>query len=353
MQHDEIKEENIETSNTDKPVLDYDFLHVNKNPNIEIITSQIDQAFNEANPVIKDYILSDEFESNIKLICKIEKLENEKAYTVVENITISILVGLLPINEAKSTLLESFISSNINIEAFAAGLILKNIDSYILSEVRKKILQTETNVKENRTVRHITLKDDEEEKEKEELRKILLERTGNLTGKGKVFVEYKNRQTISNDKEIINENKEMKPITINRDSLLAKISTNNISDIDKIKERMLQIKQEEESRIEKLEEVEKEKESIREKRALLEKEREQKIEEYDKENEKVEKETEEKEKENENISKIFAESLSEKLYNKEDEKVDLNRQRKEQEKVLNNKTTKDFESDIDPYRESF
>ena len=62
--------------------------------------------------MIQEYILGDKLEENVKLICKIEKLDEEKARVIIENITISILVGLLPISIAKETLIESFRSRN-------------------------------------------------------------------------------------------------------------------------------------------------------------------------------------------------------------------------------------------------
>lgn len=349
----EIEKEEIQTEENQNPVIDYDFLHEDIDKNKEVVTSQFDRAFNEANPVIKDYILSEDFEKNIKTICKIEKLEEEKAVVIVENIAVSILVGLIPIEEAKNTLIESFKNSNIDIEPFAAGLILKNIDAYILSDVRKKILQSESNNKERLHVRHLTLKESEEEKEKDELRKILLERTGNLNGKGEVLIKYKERNiNLESKKE---EEKEAK--TINRDTLLEKINVSNISDTEKIKERMMQIKAEEEERIKKLEALEKEKEIMRLKREQLQKEREKLMEEYDKENQEVKEEERIKDEENKNISKMIAQSLSKDINTEENiEEVKEDLEEEDVEIPIKTKTeySKKIETEesFDPYRES-
>lgn len=358
----EKEEEKIETIETTEENLennfDYDFLKENQKeiPSDDLVSSQFDRAFNQSSPVIQNYLLSDKLQENIKLICKIEKLDDEKSQIIVENVAVSILVGLLPINEAKETLIESFKSSGIIIESFTAGMLLKNIDAYILSDIRKQIL--ESKIEKKTEIRHLTLKEQREESEKEELRKILLERTGIASGKGDVLIQYKEREKpIKTVIEKEGEEEEKKEeIKINRESLLAKINLHNVSDSEKIRERMLQIKKEEEERIKKLE-FKKDEEA---ERIAKIKEKEEEI--------KRKKELEEKE-----ISLAVVEDLKEKLSAHEDEMVDLNELRKQREKEEielqkskkpnyyeealrdeNEETDEYIENqNFDPYRESF
>jgi small-conductance mechanosensitive channel len=135
------------------------------------------------------------------------------------------------------------------------------------------------------------------------------------------------------------ENKEKE--ILNRDSLLAKINISNVSDSEKIKERMLQIKKEEEERIKKLENLEHEKQVIREKREELQKERDRLMEEFEKENTEVKEEEKAQDEKNENISRLFAQNLAENINKEENENI---------EKVLNinkNKTSEDGEDKQD------
>ncbi len=362
-----IKEEEIQTT----PIKE-EISSETKNED-NALTDNFDRAFSQASPVIQDYILSSKFEDNIKLICKIAKLEGEKENVIIENISVSILVGLLPLEEAKNTLLESLKSSNILIENSFAENILKNIDTYILSEIRKQVLQEKNG--SIREIKHLTLKESNLEKEKAELRKILLERTGVLTGKGATLIQYKDRAIESLKKEAEKENnntqiKSLKDSVVNRDSLLAKINIKDLSDTDKIKERMMQIKAEEEARLAKLVEEEKAKEGLREKRKELEEKRKVEMEEFNKENEAVLVEEKVKEEENENISKLLAKELSEKLENNADQEVDLDllREKRAKEEAERQKNTVSHyskamsgssantigqEKDFDPYREDF
>lgn len=237
-----------------KENLDYDFLKTEKRSvnNDDLITTQFDTAFKKSSPVIQTYILSEQFEENIRLICKIEKLAEEKALIILENITVSILVGLLPISEAKDTMIESFRSSGIILESFSASMIMKSIDTYILSDIRKQIL--ESKLDEKREIRHLTLKEKRSEANKEELRKILLEKTGNLDGRGQPFIEYKSRAL---NKPPIKESTtpkndfsaETKKPELNRDALLTKLNLNNITDTKKMLERMKEIQEAESKRV--------------------------------------------------------------------------------------------------------
>ncbi|MEN9338659.1 MAG: hypothetical protein RI945_384, partial [Candidatus Parcubacteria bacterium] len=312
-------------------------------------------------PVIKDYILSDKFEENIKLICKIEKLEDEKSAIIIENVAVSVLIGVLPITEAKETLIESFKSSGILLEAFSAGLILKNIDAYILRDIRKQIL--ESKIENQKEIRHLTLKENSLEREKEELRKILLERTGNISGKGEPLFQYQKREIkVDPDTKLASREQGQEKVELNRDSLLAKIHLQNISDTDKIKERMLQIKKEEEERLEKMTVKEREEREEREKRSKTEQDYEEGV-------------SEDGiliEEKNENVSKAFAEILKEKLESHADQDVDLEalkKERAEEEKQNeiqdiytssgeDNASTGSKQSiskseDLNPYRENF
>ncbi|HPX52329.1 MAG TPA: hypothetical protein PLE26_00885 [Candidatus Paceibacterota bacterium] len=347
---------------------DYDFLKKKPSPvpeeNTEdIVTSKFDTAFENSSKTIQDYILGDKLEESIRLICKIEKLEGEKAQIIIENIAVSILVGLLPINEAKETLIESFRSSGIILEPFTASSILKSIDTYILTEIRKKIL--ESKIENNKEIRHLTLKEKREETQKEELRKILLERTGTITGKGEPLIQYKEREKSAQQivkEEEIKKQEEKKGQEMNRESLLAKINMQNVSDTDKMRERMAQIRKEEQERLEKVER--------REKRELERIEEIRKIEErYEIERmSEMEKEKSEKPEEKEIFTQVVVEDLKEKLLAHADQNTDLNNlriQRGEKEAEIQKTKNNDFyknsiteeipETDylnFDPYREN-
>lgn len=341
---------------------DYDFLKESEPAKSEedLVTNQFDIAFKKSSPVIQDYILGNKLEENIALISKIEKLDDEKSRTIIENITVSLLVGLLPISEAKDTLIESFRSSGILIEPLAAGMVLKNIDAYILSDIRKKILENKIDSAPTE-IRHLTLKEQNEEKEKEELRKILLERTGNINGKGKILVQYKNREPEkkqSQKDENVSTGKEV----FDRESLLQKINMQNISDSEKIKDRMQQIKKDEDERLKREKNKEKKDEELKENRRQKE----------DKEisSQHTDRGTDLPENSEVDVSEKFAEVLKGKLDANEDKNTDLDtlrQKRGEIEKVqvadttysrmLNNaKESKEEESDVaenfDPYRES-
>ncbi len=340
--------------------------------NSDVVTDKFDKAFAEASPVIQDYILSSKFEEHIKLICKIAKLEGEKENVIIENVSVSILVGLLPLEEAKKTLVESFKSSEVSIDKDSAENILKNIDTYILSDIRKQVLESKNGSR--REIKHLTLKESNYEKEKEELRKILLERTGALTGKGATLIQYKDRAIESLQKEAEANGtglpvKSLKDSVVNRDSLLSKMNIKDLADTEKIKERMMQIKAEEDLRIAKLQEEEKAKEELRLKREELQKKRKEEVEEFNKENETVLVEEKVKEEESVNISKLLAKQLSEKLENNADEEVDLDvlrekRAREEADIQKNNVSSyakemssamsgSVIERGFDAYRESF
>ena len=105
-------------------------------------TNKFDEAFNKSSKITQDYILSEKFEENIKLICKIEKLDDEKSNIIIENLAVSILIGILPIGEAKTMLTDSFKSSGILIEDFTASSIIKlalliNVISFYSFEIAK------------------------------------------------------------------------------------------------------------------------------------------------------------------------------------------------------------------------
>lgn len=235
--------------NTQTEPVEYDFLNNKPSPNSDdIITSQFDIAFKKSSPLIQNYILSDKLEENIKLICKIEKLDEDKAKIVIENITVSILVGLLPISEAKDTMIESFRSSGIILESFSASMIMKSIDTYILSDIRKQIL--ESKLDEKREIRHLTLKEKKEESAKEELRKILLEKTGNLDGRGQPLIQYKPRDIPKPEKVNLENSENQKPKPeLNRETLLQKLNLENITDTQKALDRMREIKNAEINRL--------------------------------------------------------------------------------------------------------
>ena len=334
----QIKSES--TSNIESPKTD-DSAVKNTNDNA---TDKFDKAFSESSPVIQDYILSNKFEDNIKLICKVAHLEGEKENVIIENISVSILVGLLPLEQAEKTLEGSFQSSGIDIDKDSSQEILNNIDKYILSEIRKQVLQDKNGSRKE--IKHLTLKESNLAKEKEELRKILLERTGTLTGKGATLIQYKDRAIESLKKEAvekanITEVKSLKDSVVNRDSLLAKMNIKDFTDSEKIKERMMQIKAEEDTRLVKLEAEEKAREELREKRKELEEKRKAEIESFNKENEAVLVEEKVKEEESQNISKLLAKQLSEKLEKNVDEEVDLDtlREKRAKEEEARQKNT--------------
>ncbi len=347
-------------SNTSKDELfDYDFLKedvVEDVPKDDLVSSQFDRAFNQSSLIVQEYLMSEKLQENIKLICKIEKLNDEKSQIIVENVVVSLLVGLLPINEAKNTLMESFRASGIILESFTAGMLLKNIDIYILSDIRKQIL--ESKIEKNTEIRYLTLKEKREETEKEELRRILLERTGNISGKGETLIQYKEREIPKIVEEIKNkeeEKEEEKEFT--RDSLLKRINLHNISDTERIQERLKQIKKEEKKRFQNSEEKE----------AFVNNEKEEFI------------KKEEKNLETKEVTLAVIENIKEKLSNHEDEKTDLNelrKQREQKEKELQKEKNEniykkvleeqDFlenslneieenilDENFDPYRESF
>ncbi len=356
-----IENTNVE-NNQEEIIPSYDFLDTEKKSvnNDDIITSQFDNAFKNTSPVIQNYVLSDKLEENIKLICKIEKLDEDKAKIILENITVSILVGLLPINIAKETMIESFRSSGILLESFSAGMIMKSIDAYILSDIRKQVL--ESKIEEKKEIRHLTLKEKKEEAEKEELRKILLERTGNLTNKGVPIIKYKERDISKpkdievNDAALINKKQVM-----NRESLLERINMKNISNIDKVKDRMQQIKKEEEERLERVES----KKNKEEERINIIKEKE-----LEKSGKEEIQKTKELKEENINLSKEFANNLKEKLLSHAGDNTDLDSLREEREKeeielqknkntaysralsMENGDTENPTNESFDPYRET-
>lgn len=356
MEEERIININVEKENTEeapRKEFDYEFLQDSKEiPREDLVTSQFDRAFNQSSAIIQDYLLSDKLQENIRLICKIEKLDDEKSQIIVENITVSILVGLLPINEAKQTLIESFKSSGILLEPFTAGMILKNIDTYILSDIRKQIL--ENKIENNTEIRHLTLREKREETEKEELRRILLERTGSINGKGEVLIQYKEREKPKEiKKEEVVAELEPEKKELNRESLLAKINLQNISDSEKILERMQQIKKEEAERMKRVEVKEqKEEERIA---SIKEKDEAEKMKEKEKDEE---------------LRQAVVDDLKEKLSSNEDENVDLDELRKQREKeeIELQKTknpnlyeeilqeegeTSELPENYDPYREAF
>ena len=215
--------------------------------------NKFDEAFNKSSQEVQDYILGEDFPKNIAIICKLQKLYEEKESVMVENMAVSILVGLLSTGDAKKILIESFGASGIILESFSADLILKDIDAYILAPVRKQILRDTIS---NKNIRHLTLGEEKMEKDKEELRKILLEKTGNVNGRGGVF-KYQNPLSVPETQRQTGLEK-IKSVT--RESLLGKINLNSVDTTDKdtLKERMGKIKIEEVARIEKLEKLKKE-----------------------------------------------------------------------------------------------
>jgi hypothetical protein len=200
--HDTVTSEDTLTQDTNsgntqnEGQKDYEFLHEDLNKGSDGNNSPVDrfdEAFNKSSKEVQDYILGEDFPKNISLICRLQKLDSEKENVIVENVAVSILVGLLSTSDAKETLIESFRVSGVTLESLSADMILRDVDAYILSEVRKDILKSKA---PNKNIRHLTLKEEREEKAKEELRKILLEKTGNINGRGNIFKyeEKKNRK---------------------------------------------------------------------------------------------------------------------------------------------------------------
>lgn len=254
--HDDLNQENTDldsdesSTDQDDKSEDYDFLDENKKSvnDADIVSTQFDTAFKKSSSVIQNYILSDKFENNIKLICKIEKLDEDKAKIIIENITVSILVGLLPLSVAKDTMIESFRSSGILLESFTAGMIMKSIDTYILSDIRKQIL--ESKVTSNREIRHLTLKEKKDEEAKEDLRRILLQRTGNISGVGQPLIQYQHRD-LKEEKakqEKLKQGETDKPV-LNRETLLKKLGLADIDNTQKALDRMREIKNTETDRL--------------------------------------------------------------------------------------------------------
>ncbi len=371
----EEKMDEIVSSATDTMSdFDYDFLkedtplpeptNTQEPTSEDIVANKFDEAFGNASKTIQDYILGEKLEESVRLISKIEKLEGEKARIIVENMAVSILLGLLPINEAKEALIESFRSSGMVLEPFTASSILKSIDTYILTEIRKKIL--ESKIDTTREIRHLTLKEQREETQKEELRKILLERTGTITGKGEPLIQYKEREKTSQQikkEEEEKKVKEEKTQEMNRDSLLAKINMQNISDTDKIRDRMTQIKKEEEDRLARVDAKERrELERIAEIRKIEEKYEAERVAELEEEKREALKEEEK------DATQAIIENLKEKLEAHEDETVNLDslrRQREEEEIEIQKTKNNDFykssiteelpeidDLNFDPYRET-
>lgn len=343
----------------------------NANTVVDNSSDGFDEAFNKASQVVKDYIMNDKFEENIKIICKINKFEGEKENIAIENTAISILIGIYNFEQAKNSLIQSFKDANIAVDNETISNIIKNIDTYILSGIRKEVSKEKNN--STREIKHMTLKEANYEKEKEELRKILLERTGTLTGKGEALIQYKNRDSIKEEEGIKEEEskkeKEIKSIKssiVNRDSLLAKANIKDLDDVGKIKERMMQIKAEEDARLLKLQAEEKAKEDLRQKRKELEEKRKIEMETFNKENEIALVEDQVKEEESQNISKLLAQELKERIENNTDDEVDLNalrEKRAREEEVLQKKKAMSYSNNIssenntvdeafDPYREN-
>ncbi len=332
----------------------------NERKNDDETIDQFDKAFKQTPQIIQDYILGEKLEKDIRMICEIEKIDSDKAKIIIENLIVSILVGLLPISEAKHTLLESLKTSNIKIEDNITEMILKDIDSYILSEIRKQLLSNKE--KNNIEIRHITLKNKNDEKEKEELRKILLERTGTLSGKGSVLIQYKERENPVNnmsDKKTEIETEEKPKQEMNRATLLEKMNIKNISDSNMIKDRFVQIQKEEKLRLAREEAKRKEEEERLQRIRQIKNEKEKII----IEDSKIKKEEEIAEEELD-LSKTFADTLKQKLSIHEDKRIDLNALREERGKKeiptqQNNsdlykysmQTEEENNEILDPYRE--
>ena len=220
--------------------------------------SKFDEAFRQASQEVQDYILGEDFPKDIAIICRLQKLDEEKENVMIENVAISILLGLLSTSEAKSLLMESFKASGLTLEDLSANLILKDIEAYILSPIRRRILQGKIANKHKKEMKHLTLGEKKREEEKAELRKILLEKTGNINGRGDVF-KYQDHLATQKKSPIQPETKKEKEGNLNRESLLSQINLNlkELSDEEKLKERMERIKQKERERIEQLQQMRK------------------------------------------------------------------------------------------------
>lgn len=219
-----IKEEYVET---------YDFLDpekVSENSEEELMNS-FETAFQNSHPIIQDYILSDKLGENIKKICKLEKLDEELSKTILENISVSVLVGQINPQNMKENILEGFRNLNMQIEDFTINMIVKDIDTYILSDVKKLILEEERK-KEESQIKKVEVVAEKVDSRKEELRKMLLESTGNTTKK----IE-------NNYKKPINEEK------VTRESLLENISIDKPLNLQNVEERMQEIAKEEKERL--------------------------------------------------------------------------------------------------------
>lgn len=219
-----IKEEYVET---------YDFLDpekVSENSEEELMNS-FETAFQNSHPIIQDYILSDKLGENIKKICKLEKLDEELSKTILENISVSVLVGQINPQNMKENILEGFRNLNMQIEDFTINMIVKDIDTYILSDVKKLILEEERK-KEESQIKKVEVVAEKVDSRKEELRKMLLASTGNTTKK----IE-------NNYKKPINEEK------VTRESLLENISIDKPLNLQNVEERMQEIAKEEKERL--------------------------------------------------------------------------------------------------------
>ncbi len=211
----------------------YDFLDPEKvsENNEEELMNSFETAFQNSHPIIQDYILSDKLGENIKKICKLEKLDEELSKTILENISVSVLVGQINPQNMKENILEGFRNLNMQIEDFTINMIVKDIDTYILSDVKKLILEEERK-KEESQIKKVEVVAEKVDSRKEELRKMLLESTGNTTKK----IE-------NNYKKPINEEK------VTRESLLENISIDKPLNLQNVEERMQEIAKEEKERL--------------------------------------------------------------------------------------------------------
>lgn len=211
----------------------YDFLDPEKvsENNEEELMNSFETAFQNSHPIIQDYILSDKLGENIKKICKLEKLDEELSKTILENISVSVLVGQINPQNMKENILEGFRNLNMQIEDFTINMIVKDIDTYILSDVKKLILEEERK-KEESQIKKVEVVAEKVDSRKEELRKMLLESTGNTTKK----IE-------NNYKKPINEEK------VTRESLLENISIDKPLNLQNVEERMREIAKEEKERL--------------------------------------------------------------------------------------------------------
>ena len=211
----------------------YDFLDPEKvsENNEEELMNSFETAFQNSHPIIQDYILSDKLGENIKKICKLEKLDEELCKTILENISVSVLVGQINPQNIKENIIEGFRNLNMQIEDFTINMIVKDIDTYILSDVKKLILEEERK-KEESQIKKVEVVAEKVDSRKEELRKMLLESTGNTTKK----IE-------NNYKKPINEEK------VTRESLLENISIDKPLNLQNVEERMQEIAKEEKERL--------------------------------------------------------------------------------------------------------